>query len=185
MRAIFLSLLCLLITACAADLPVVENPAGTPATTGTRSPLLFDAGNTLLGYASANAYGLQVTSMTGWFYSLGWDGQLSDSFCYFTGTAGTGTPFLLWASSPPFAKTIVAVGSSVLTFQDVDSYGNAQSDPAIASYQSYSSAGSIVSLATPQDVAPPNRAYPLASSSRAAAGIPASIMPPLRLQYSP
>ncbi|MBP7096601.1 MAG: hypothetical protein KBC36_10980 [Spirochaetia bacterium] len=148
-----------------------------------RSAKVYDAAGVWLGYGTTSAWSIQMTSPTGWYYTLGWDGELVDSVCYFTEAGGGGVPFQNWVGNAPIGKAAFRVGGSIYRFSSVDAYGLAVPDTTIIAYSSFYANGTTADYGSPVSLGASQRAYPLIATTRTSFGIPAAIAIPLVVDH--
>ncbi|EQA37145.1 hypothetical protein LEP1GSC047_0802 [Leptospira inadai serovar Lyme str. 10] len=161
---------------------VTTNGGSGGTTISTHDTKVYDANNQFLGYGFPNAYSIQMVSPTGYFYSLGWDGIITDSYIKFTQINGGGVAFID-ATGAPYAKFAERAGGSLYTAQQADVYGNAVSNPGITQYYSYYIAGSITNYPAGLTVGTSLKVFPLTTITKTVAGIPNTIALPIKVVY--
>jgi hypothetical protein len=150
---------------------------------------LLDAANAVLGnVVTANHQTVTFVTATGYLTTINWNGTFAPAQVYFTTFAGGvcgGSAYLNSGSSSVghmYGKTLVYVGS--LNALMTATAGSLLPDGTAAAVRPSLSGFTIQGIDNPTCAASASDQYmwPLAPVTAAAAGLPATIVPPLRLQ---
>lgn len=163
-----------------------EGPSGQDGKDATSDVKVFDANGTFLGYSIESSYaGLQLINNTGYYYMLNWNGTIQERWVYFTELNGGGTPVIISEPFTPIYGKIVYYANDIYYIpKDVSPDGTAAFNYSINSTKSRWDSGlqdyyNDNFIFTPtEDVA-----VELVTTTRSAAGIPITIVPPLQFDF--
>ena len=169
-----------LIIACSNSGNQSANQNGNPGMTAIGQKVtVTDSNSNFLGYVLLSSYNSTIVySSTNYMYYVNWDGTISEWVLYFSSANCLGTAYFQPSSTVGFSsygKMIFSKGGTLYKPASLDTNGNAvsQSNGTNSYYSAGTCSNAVQTIPT----------VTLTTATRAEAGIPATITPPIKLNF--